>query len=83
MLEREKQQSLNTQNQSMISKLDRDLDELYQDKEEFEEDLRIVALPFGINPHATRNSVDYAPVRSSLIASGLRESTAPRSSESL
>ena len=59
-------------NVSAIKNMDAELHELYQDREEFEEDLKIVTLPLGINPHATRGSVSYAPVRSSMIASGIR-----------
>lgn len=39
----------------MASKIDNDISQLHQDREEFEEDLRLVTLPFGINLMA-RNS---------------------------
>jgi len=39
----------------LASKIDNDISQLHQDREEFEEDLRLVTLPFGINLMA-RNS---------------------------
>ena len=36
-------------NKNVLSKIESDIENLYQDREEFEEDLRLVTIPFGIN----------------------------------
>jgi hypothetical protein len=52
LLEKEKIQAYNspgTTSRSIVTKIETDIANLHQDREEFEEDLRLVTLPFGIN----------------------------------
>lgn len=59
-------------NHSLASKIESDIAALHQDREEFEEDLRLVTLPFGINLMG-RNS-QYIRYDSKAAHFGLNES---------
>lgn len=69
MLEKEKTQALNSgngANRATLEKIDSDIYNLNQDREEFEEDLRLVTLPFGINlmgRHSQMIRYDYSKSR--------------------
>lgn len=57
-------------NKGILSKIENDINNLYQDREEFEEDLRLVTIPFGINLNRTgRNTeiIRYNPNKSGAI----------------
>ena len=56
-------------NKGVLSRIENDIYNLHQDREEFEEDLRLVTIPFGINLNRTgRNSevIRYNPSKAAM-----------------
>lgn len=68
-------------NRSVLSKIENDIENLYQDREEFEEDLRLVTIPFGINLNRTGRNSEMIRYSQSRVAGGANDSAVFNRSE--
>jgi hypothetical protein len=69
MLDKEKMQAYNSSggpNRTLLAKIETDISNLHQDREEFEEDLKLVTLPFGINLMGRNSQMRYDYSKSSV-----------------